>query len=144
MWKSWCWPSLFYDFGEVSVKKTIFTVASCKNNVSSCPCRTFHFSLPPVRVFWWNQVNQKFCTLSMTCSQKQKHNFLFFLFPMRRSHIFLSVVVSCLQMKCHDCHLSLQMYQSRNAFCQLFSAGFVNIQARQWIYIDLHCAVQVC
>lgn len=31
-------------------QKTIFTLASCKDNVSSCPCRIFHFSLPPVRV----------------------------------------------------------------------------------------------
>lgn len=141
MWKSWGWPSAFFFFLMTSVKSLSKPSALWQIVMTMFPHVPAELSLRLLSGYFGGI---KIIRNSLTCSQKQKTH-IFFSFPVRHSHVFfLSVAVSCLQLRCHDCHLSLQMYQSRVAFCQLFSAGLCIYKWDVDIYIDLHCAIQVC
>jgi len=73
MQKSWSWPSLFYDFGEVSVNHfVLFIVAKCNGCVPSC-LLNLYFSVTSLSEAWWI-VHQKFCTLCVAWCSRALHN----------------------------------------------------------------------
>lgn len=81
MQKSWGWPSLFYDFGEVSINHfMIFIVAKCNGCVPSCSLKLY-FSVTALSEAW--SLHQTFCMLCglmFTWLLKYKRTTIFFFF----------------------------------------------------------------
>lgn len=105
-------------------------------------------------------VHLEFCTFCVAwCSherQKKPSRSLFFfpLMPLDYSSqprvVLLSVAVSCLQLKCRDCHKNPHIcYQSLVAFSQLFSVlssiyKVTSMRGRPWINIALAINSRSC
>lgn len=107
--------------------------------------RSFHFLSLPVREPFASSVRPDVHTSTKITSKKTQSRPDCFSFchswrlTSHHSHMFfLCVAISCLQLKCHNCHTNPHIcYQSVVAFSQFFFPG------TQWVdrQCDLHCVV---
>lgn len=145
MQKSWGWPSLFYDFGEVSINHfMIFIVAKCNGCVPSCSLKLY-FSVTALSEAW--SLHQTFCMLCglmFTWLLKNKRTTIFFFFFFLVSHssflfitatccLFVNAAVSCLLLKCRYCHMISHFCSiSSRPLPVVFSCLF-HLQDTQWV-----------